>query len=244
GAPTGVSFAATRPSSRLRNSRTLIGGPALVASRALSPIVSVSSGGAWRAEPTRQLAPRPFRPLRPFRAFNPLRLIHLLDLLRLLDLLQLPPQRFRLVGFVLRNQVAVGIRHPADGLADLISGREAVPLEIVGHLAPAHVGIPVVEGSRLTGGVTPAKAKEDQSLAGGKGAVERGVRDAQLGEDGRSLLSRCHSPIQSAGFAVEVGLGGPGCVAGEEEQRRPKQACQVNLFSPSHFGFLLARSSR
>src|SRR5437867_12975564 len=83
---------------------------------------------AWR------LASRPFWPLRPLQASDPLRLIHLLDLLRLL------PQLFRLVRLVLRHQVAVGIRHPADGLADLVSGREAVLLEILGHLAPAHVG--------------------------------------------------------------------------------------------------------
>src|SRR5262249_2896938 len=119
----------------------------------------------------RQLAPRPFRPLRPLHAFDPLRLIHLLDLLRLLDLLPLPPRMFRLVRFVLRHQVTVGIRHPADGLANLVSGREAVPIEIVGHLAPAHVGIPVDEGPRLTDGVSPAKAKEDQGLAGGKSSV-------------------------------------------------------------------------
>src|SRR5439155_17685319 len=109
-----------------------------------------------------RLVPRPFRPLRPFHASDPLRLLHLLDLLRLL------PQLFHLVRFVLSDQVALAIRHSADGLADLVSGREAVLLEILGHLAPAHVGIPVDEGLRLTGGVTPAKAKEGQGLAGGK----------------------------------------------------------------------------
>src|SRR5262249_62036292 len=60
----------------------------------------------------RQLAPRPFRPLRPLHAFDPLRLIHLLDLHRLLDLLQLPPRMFRLVRFVLRHHVTVGLRPP------------------------------------------------------------------------------------------------------------------------------------
>src|SRR5881397_1169911 len=98
---------------------------------------------AWR------LAARPFRPLRSLHASDPLRLLHLLDLRRLLDLLRLLPQLFRFVLVVLRHQVAVGIRHPADGLAHLVSGREAVLLEILGHLAPAHVGIPADEGLRL-----------------------------------------------------------------------------------------------
>ena len=74
---------------------------------------------------------------------------------RSVDVLHLP--RFlkffglRVVG--LRHRVAMGVCHSADGLADLVIGREAVLLEILGHLASAHVGLPVVEGLRLAVGV-------------------------------------------------------------------------------------------